>query len=79
MYVLKGHYADDAGLLSIGTLRIESRDGKYYDAERGGQLKAERYAHVKDAVDAQITSDESVIRFHAALSECDRIGMPVTE
>ena len=77
MHIIKGHYRNESGDLSIGTLLVEQANGKFRDAESGARLVANHYAVAQGITGIEITSPDSLIEFLPDAGEIDRIGMSV--
>lgn len=77
MRIIKGHYRNDSGTLSIGTLMVDSVDGRFFEAESGATLEARRYSVSNEIEGIEIISPDSCIEFLPNEGEAERIGMPV--
>ena len=80
MHILKGHWRDDQGLMTIGTLLVEKKDGNFIVPDTGSRLYATAYAYCsdEDKTAVEITGPHVAWYFAADRGECERIGMPVS-
>lgn len=75
--VLKGHYREEGGSLTQGSLVLIDVPGKGICTEGGLQLRARRYKVATGVEGIELYGPEIGFDFLPDEGECERVGIPV--
>lgn len=74
---IKGHYREEGGSLTPGSLTLIDMPDKGLCAENGGTVRARRYQVTGEIEGLELYGDDIAFDFLPEEGECERVGIPV--
>ncbi|TWC12498.1 MULTISPECIES: hypothetical protein [unclassified Pseudomonas] len=75
--IMKGHYREEGGSLTPGSLTLIDMQDKGVCAENGGEVRARRYQVTGEVEGLELYGNEIAFVFLPDEGECERVGIPV--
>lgn len=75
--IIKGHYREEGGSLTPGSLTVIDMPGQGLCSENGGEVRARRYQVAGEIEGLELYGPDIAFDFLPNEGECERVGIPV--